>query len=303
MRRSSDRATRVGRRPRHVAFRTASSSSRTLLGSLAAAVAVIALSGCGGSSSAADTTRSITVAAASDLRPAFEKLGALFESDTGITVTFAFGSSGQLREQIINGAPFDLFASANRAFVDDVIAAGRGLEDTRSTYAIGRIVLWTPPGTDPPASIDALADARYERIAIANPTHAPYGLAAEQALAAGGVLEVVRARLVYGENISDAFRIVQSGNADAGIVALSLAIADGGPYSLVPDHLHETLEQQLVVTSTGDRAVSATEFAEFIASPAGRAVMTRYGFVLPGEALPGAELPDPRSAAHGVADG
>ncbi len=225
----------------------------------------------------------ITVAAASDLRPAFEELGTAFEAETGTVVTFSFGSSGQLREQIINGAPFDLFASANVDFVDDVIDAGRGIADTKADYAHGRIVLWTPAGVEPPASIDELVDPRFRRIAIANPEHAPYGLAAKEALVAAGVYEVVEGRLVYGESISDTFRIAQSGNADVGIVALSLAIADGSDYTLVPAELHEPLQQALVVTSTGARGDTAVAFAAFIGSPAGREVMVRYGFVLPGE--------------------
>lgn len=228
----------------------------------------------------------ITVAAASDLRPAFEELGAAFEEETGTSVTFSFGSSGQLREQIINGAPFDLFASANVDFVDEVIDAGRGVEDTKADYAFGRIVLWTPSGVDLPASIDELADPTFRRIAIANPEHAPYGLAAKEALEAAGIYADIEDRLVYGENISDTFRIVQSANADVGIVALSLAIADGSDYTLIPAELHEPLQQALVVTSTGSNGASAAAFAAFIGSPEGREVMVRYGFVLPGDPAP-----------------
>jgi molybdate transport system substrate-binding protein len=225
----------------------------------------------------------ITVAAASDLRPAFEELGAAFEAATGTSVTFSFGSSGQLREQIINGAPFDLFASANVDFVDDVIEAGRGVAATKADYAYGRIVLWTPAGVDLPESIEELTDARFRRIAIANPVHAPYGLAAKEALESAGIHDRLEDRLVYGENISDTFRIAQSGNADVGIVALSLVIADGSEYTLVPAALHEPLRQALVVTSIGARGDAAAAFAAFLGSPESREVMVRYGFVLPGE--------------------
>lgn len=263
---------------------------RRMVGSALIVASMLVGSACGDSSDAAMNTSDvseITVAAASDLRPAFEELGALFEAYTGITVTFSFGSSGQLREQIINGAPFDLFASANVEFVDEVIDAGRGVADTKADYALGRIVLWTPSGITLPAEIGELTDARFRRIAIANPEHAPYGLAAKQALETTGVYSAVESRLVYGENISDTFRIAQSGNAEVGIVALSLAIADGGDYTLVPAELHEPLEQALVVTSTGPTRDAATAFAEFLGSPEGRAVMIRYGFVLPGEPTPG----------------
>lgn len=258
---------------------------RLLSASLCAVAAASTVSACGGDSDAsrADVDE-ITVAAASDLRPAFEELGAAFEAETGTKVTFSFGSSGQLREQILNGAPFDLFASANVEFVDEVIAAGRGVEATKADYAFGRIVLWAPAGVTLPASIEDLGDEQYRRIAIANPEHAPYGLAAQQALESAGVYAEIESRLVYGENISDTFRIAASGNADVGIVALSLAIADDSDYTLIPTELHEPLEQALVVTSTGARGEVATALAEFIGSPAGRDVMIRYGFVLPGDA-------------------
>lgn len=256
-------------------------SARPLL----ACAAALLLSACGGTADAKPTTvDEIKVAAASDLRPAFEELGSAFEAETGTQVTFSFGSSGQLREQILNGAPFDLFASANVEFVDDVIEGGRGIAATKTDYALGRIVLWAPEGVALPLSIDELTDQQYQRLVIANPKHAPYGLAAQQALESAGVYEQVRSRLVYGENISDAFRIAQSGNADVGIVALSLAVADGSDYTVIPAELHEPLEQALVVTSTGARGDAATAFAEFLGSPAGREVMNRYGFVLPGDA-------------------
>jgi molybdate transport system substrate-binding protein len=263
---------------------------RRTIGSMITTVGVLAVPACGGSQAASNGDRavdSITVAAASDLRPAFEELGAMFEAETGTRVVFSFGSSGQLREQIINGAPFDLFASANADFVDEVIDAGRGVASTKADYALGRIVLWASPGVALPSDISELADARFRRIAIANPEHAPYGLAAEQALESAGVYSSVESRLVYGENISDTFRIAQSGNAEAGIVALSLAIADGGDYTLVPAELHDPLEQALVVTSTGPAGDAATAFAEYLGSPEGRDVMVSYGFVLPGDPPPG----------------
>jgi molybdate transport system substrate-binding protein len=255
---------------------------------LGVSVAVIsAVVGCAGGGSGADgpgaAAEAITVAAASDLRPAFEELGTAFTSETGIAVTYSFGSSGLLREQIINGAPFDLFASANVAFIDDVLAAGRGDADSVALYGRGRIVLWAPSGVVLPDQIEDLGDPRFRRIVIANPQHAPYGMAAMQALTAAGVADLVQDRLVYGENISDAMRIVESGNAEVGIIALSLAIASGREYQLVPDVLHEPLNQALVVISSGARGAAAMAFREFILSTAGQAVMNRYGFVAAGE--------------------
>ncbi len=229
----------------------------------------------------------ITVAAASDLRLAFEELGGAFTADTGTEVTFTFGSSGQLREQIVNGAPFDLFASANVDFVDAVIDAGFGDPDTKADYAYGRIALRAASGAPLPAGIEDLADPAYTRIAIANPDHAPYGVAARQALERSGVLDAVEPRLVLGENISDTLRIAESGNADVGIVALSLVITGNAPYTLVDEALHEPLRQALVVLRNGPGASDAAAFAGYVASAAGREVMVRHGFVLPGE-TPGA---------------
>ena len=139
----------------------------------------------------------ITVAAASDLRPAFEELGKRFNESTGTHVTFSFGSSGQLREQVINGAPFDLFASANVSYVDEVIAAGRGVADTKADYAFGRIVLWSSDPTLLPAKIGDLNAAKYTKIAIANPDHAPYGFAAKQALQRSVIYDSISTKLLY----------------------------------------------------------------------------------------------------------
>lgn len=269
---------------------------RTLLLRAALCVPVLVVAAaCGddpsGAASSTSGAKSITAAAASDLRPAFEELGASFTAATGTKVTFTFGSSGQLREQIINGAPFDLFASANVSFVDEVIDNGRGIAATKADYALGRIVLWSAPGIDLPTQVEDLTDPAFRRIVIANPEHAPYGLAAKEALEAAGIYNAVESRLLYGENISDTFQIAKSGNADIGIVALSLAIADASPYVLIPAELHNPLQQALVVTSTGARGDAATAFAAFVSSPAGREVMVRYGFTLPGEPLPGETLP------------
>ncbi len=254
-------------------------------GLMASIVSLVALS-CGQTTSDSGGQASpseITVAAASDLRPAFEALAEVFERENGTRVTLTFGSSGQLREQVLNGAPFDLFASANVAYVDEVIEAGIGLGETKADYALGRIVLWSPDEASLPESIDDLASPQYERIAIANPQHAPYGLAAEQALQAAGIADAVSARLVFGENISDTFQICDSGNADVCIVALSLAVADGSAYTIVPDSFHQPLRQALVVTTNGSQPEAATAFAALVNSPDGRAVMNQYGFTLPGE--------------------
>ncbi len=238
----------------------------------------------------------LLVAAAADLVPAFELLGERFEEETGRRVVFNFGSSGRLAQQVLEGSPADLYASADVSFVERVLAAGRGDPDTRITYAFGRIVIW--------ARADAwrgwrglgelAADDDVRIVAIANPEHAPYGAAAREALESVGAWGELSDRLVLGDNVADTQRLVASGNADAGIVALSLAVAaderDEGRWTLIPDELHAPLQQDLVVTAEDpDRAALATRFADLVASEAGREVMRRFGFLLPGDELPGAE--------------
>lgn len=245
-----------------------------------AALAVLA-GACGGEDAAA--SGSIRVAAASDLRIAFEELGEAFTAETGVEVVFSFGSSGQLREQIVNGAPFDLFASADVAYVDDVVDAGRGDAGTVADYALGRLALVAASGHPLPAAVEDLADPEHRRVAIANPEHAPYGVAAEDALASAGVLDAVRDRLVLGENISDTLRIVESGNADVGIVALSLVAASDTPHTPVLAEQHAPLRQALVVLGEGERADDARAFAELVTGPEGRSVLVAHGFDLPTE--------------------
>lgn len=231
----------------------------------------------------------LLVAGASDLRPAFEEIGTLFTAQTGSKVTFSFGSSGQLAQQITNGAPFDVFASADIGYVDRVVEAGIGDRSTKATYAFGRLALWVPARTPRRIfNVLDLSDGSFKRIAIANPDHAPYGVAAVQALQSAKIYAFVSDRLVYGENVSDAYRLATSGNVDAALVSLSLVIANnnGGRYIVVPADAHAPLEQALVVTAKGERVSSAKAFVAMVSGPAGRTVMRRYGFLLPGDPKP-----------------
>ena len=233
-------------------------------------VVLLLVAGC----SAEAEDRPLLVAAASDLGPAFTELGEVYEEQTGRSVTFTFGSSGQLSQQVVNGAPFEVFAAANEAFVDDVLEAGQGDPSTKQQYALGRIAVWTPSGR---VSVQDLAQPRFRRIAVANPEHAPYGVAAVQALRSSGVYDRVQPRLVYGENVSDTLRLATSGNADAAVVALSLAsVEDSGTFTEVPATAHAPLRQVLVVT--GEREQAAREFADLVTGERGREVLRRYGF-------------------------
>ncbi len=248
---------------------------------------------CGSGADTVTNDEPLLVAGAADLLPAFTVLGADFEEATGEEVVFNFGSSGQLAQQLIEGAPMDLYASANVTFVDQVLDAGVGDAQTRATYAFGRIAIWSAEevGAGWATLDDVAADDDIDVIAIANPEHAPYGLAARQALESAGLWESVEPKLVYGENIADTQRLAATGNADVAIVALSLALAadeDGeGTWTLIDEALHETLRQDLlVVAEEPDRADLAADFIDHVNGGEGREVMRRFGFLLPGEQPP-----------------
>lgn len=229
----------------------------------------------------------IRIAAAADLALVFEELGRVFERQTGEAVVFSFGSTGLLAKQIKEGAPFDLFAAANVSFVDEVVAAGACDGASQAPYARGRIAVWTRRGAvAAPERIEDLADARFVRVAIANPEHAPYGQAARQALETAGVWEAIRPRVVLGENVRQTFQFAATGNAAAAIVALALVVNDrDNPWFLVDEALHRPIDQALVVCSRGRAPEGGRRFARFVNADAGRAIMRRYGFLLPGEGL------------------
>ena len=214
---------------------------------------------------------------------AFEEVGKEFTARSKITPELAFGSSGLLAKQIEQGAPFYLFAAANKEFVAKVVASGRCDAGSVKTYGRGRIVVWARAGVAAPVRLADLADAaRYKKIAIANPEHAPYGVAAKQALEKSGLWEQVQPRIVLGDNIQTTMLYARNGNVDVAIVALSLAVvADGGAYLAIDPALHDPLDQQLVVCGRGEEADAARQLAEFIGSREGREIMTRYGFVVP----------------------
>jgi molybdate transport system substrate-binding protein len=266
---------------------SARSSTRTdvLRATLAAAALAGSLAGC--KKAPAAPLEPIKVAAASDLSFAFKDVGAAFEKAQGRAVVFSFGSTGLLEKQIAEGAPFDVFAAANVSFADDAVAAGACGADSKTMYATGRIVLFAPKGAAlVPKAVGDLTDARVTKIAIANPDHAPYGKAAREALQRAGVWDRVQPKVVYGENVQQTLQFAQSGNADVAIVALSLATVTPGEWTEVPAELHDPIDQALVVCKNGKAGADAGKaFVAFVQSPGGRAVMRKYGFLLPGESL------------------
>jgi molybdate transport system substrate-binding protein len=233
-------------------------------------------------------SQEITVAAAADLKFAMGELAANFEKQTGNKVNVTYGSSGNFFSQIQNGAPFDLFFSADVDYAKKLEAGGQAEPGTLYPYAVGRIVIWTPPGVKVDVNtqgMNALLDSAIQKIAIANPAHAPYGRAAVAAMKKAGVYEKTEPKLVYGDNISQAAQFAQSGNAQAGIIALSLAISpamkDSGKMWLIPAELHPPIEQAAIVVKSSQKKEAAKAFLEYIKSAAGKAVMDNYGFTTP----------------------
>ncbi|MDA8235676.1 MAG: molybdate ABC transporter substrate-binding protein [Clostridia bacterium] len=227
--------------------------------------------------------QALTVAAAADLQPAFQEIGGLFTKKTGYQVLFNFGSSGMLARQIANGAPVDVFASANAGYVDELIKQGQALEESRMIYARGRIVLVQ---RDDSLRVDRLEDLRkpnIKSIAIANPGHAPYGAAAKEAMMKAGVWRELQPKLIYGENVRDSFRYVESGNVDVAIIALSLARQSGIKYVEVDESLYPPLEQVMAVVAATKEQEAARRFVDYVNGTEGRQVMKKYGFYLPGE--------------------
>jgi len=235
----------------------------------------------------AAAAQTVSVAAASDLQTVLPALAARFETDSGCHVALTFGSSGNFFTQIQNGAPFDVFLSADIDYPRQLARAGQADPRSLYEYATGRIVLWTrrDSGIDLRTGLAALAAPAVRRIAIANPDHAPYGRAAVSALRHEGLLERVQAKLVRGENISQAAQFVQSGNADVGVLALSLALApalkDAGTYVEIPDAFYPPIEQAAVVVAASRQPAAARQFIEFLKKAEVVQVLQSSGFARP----------------------
>src|SRR5271166_5590929 len=230
----------------------------------------------------------ITVAAAADLNYALKELAARFEKKTGDKVTLSFGSSGNLFSQIESGAPYDLFFSADEQYPKKLASAGVMDPASLRIYAVGHLVLWVPSssGLDPQKlKMDLLTQPSVERIAIANPEHAPYGRAAMAALAHFGLDDKVKSKLVFGENISQAAQFVRSCNAQAGLIALSLAISPAmqgtGRYWELTSDSYPELRQAVGIVSASKHEQAAQTFLDYVTSRDGTAVLEQYGFHVP----------------------
>jgi molybdate transport system substrate-binding protein len=232
----------------------------------------------------------LTIAAAADLKFALDDLVKEFEEKyPAVKVNVTYGSSGNFFAQLQNGAPFDLFFSADIAYPRKLAEKGLGADDV-FLYAIGRIVVWVPK--DSPVAVDklgikALLEPSIRKIAVANPEHAPYGRAAVAAMKALNVYDQVASRLVYGENIAQTAQFVQSGAADVGILALSLAVApqmrNAGRFWQVPLEAYPRIEQGGIILKSSRNLETARAFRDFVLGDHGREVLAQYGFYLPGK--------------------
>jgi len=231
----------------------------------------------------------ITIAAASDLTDAMKEIVTGFEKNTACAVRLSMGSSGNFLTQIENGAPFDLFFSADIEYPRKLEAEGLAVPGSVYLYALGKIVLWVRNDShlDIAGGLEILRDPAIQKVSIANPEHAPYGRAAQDALKKAGVYDAIKGRLVLGENISQAAQFVESGNADAGIVALSLALSpemrDKGRYWPIPENLYAPIQQGAVLIRASRNPQAARAFLDYIKTPPVSALLQRYGFALPGK--------------------
>jgi molybdate transport system substrate-binding protein len=231
--------------------------------------------------------QSLTVASASDLQSALPAIAAQFEKDTGHQVRLTFGSSGNFFTQIQNGAPFDVLLSADIDYPRRLERSGHAERGSLYQYATGRLVLWTrnDSGIDVRRGLTVLADGRVRRVAIANPEHAPYGRAAVAALRHEQLYGRVREKLVLGENISQAAQFAQSGSADVGVLALSLALSptlkSSGTYLEISESWYPPIEQAAVVLTSSRQKAVARQFIDYLKRPASVRILQSYGFAVP----------------------
>ncbi len=225
----------------------------------------------------------LIVFAAADLGPAFRQIAPPFETSRGVKVTLVLGSTGTLAQQIRNGAPADVFFAANQSFIDQLASDGAVVPDSRVQYARGRIVMATRTSAlRRVATLRDLTDPKIRRVSIANPAHAPYGLAAEQALRTARLWDAVRPKLVYGENVQQAVQFVQTGAVDAGIVARALADVPDLHWQFIDASLHAPINQTAAVVTRSQQRSLARAFLDHVTGTESRAVLRQLGFLLPG---------------------
>jgi molybdate transport system substrate-binding protein len=231
--------------------------------------------------------QTLRVAAAADLQFAMGDLSSQYEKQTGTKIMVTYGSSGNFQAQIANGAPFDLFFSADTMYPEQLVKTGAADAASLTIYAQGHLILWAPAGSNlrlRERGFEALKDPRVQKIAIANPEHAPYGRAAVAALQKTGLYGQIKSKLVLGENISQTAQFAQSGSAQIGIIALSLTFAPsmkGGEQWAIPATDYPSILQDAVVVSSSRNKAAAQAFLNFVESRPGRDILAKYGFTAP----------------------
>jgi molybdate transport system substrate-binding protein len=246
------------------------------------AFALFVAVGCGGAGEEAGGGE-LVVAAAASLMDAFGELGRRFEARTGVRVVYSFGATADLARQVEQGAPFDVFASADVSHLDALAARGLLTEGTRAVYARGRLVLWLPRENAAVAGVGDLTRGEVTRVALAKPDAAPYGQAAVEALRALKVWEQVEPKVVYGQSVAQAKQFAASGNADAAFLPRSLVREGEGRFVEIDGRLHRPLEQSVAVVRASRRQEAARRFVEFLSGAEGRAVLESYGYAVPRE--------------------
>jgi molybdate transport system substrate-binding protein len=249
------------------------------------------VSSCGGTAasdgqepSAGASPVELVVSAAADLSPVLAELTPLFEEEYGLLLKTNLGSTGQLMEQIAAGARVDVFLAASTSAIDQLSEKDLLVPGSTQLYGRGRLVMWTRPESDVAVNtLEDLAGAEVARISIANPDHAPYGKAAREALESAGLWDQLQSKIVPAENVRQAFQFAETGNVDVGLVALSLVVNAGGTYALVPEDLHQPINQALAIIASSTHQTEAEQFVAFLTGSVGREILLKYGFVLPEE--------------------
>jgi molybdate transport system substrate-binding protein len=224
----------------------------------------------------------LVVAAAANLTDAFAEIGPRFTNQTGIHVVFSFGATADLATQIKNGAPFDVFASADTAHVDQLERQGLITPGSRALYARGRLVMWLPSGSNLKVSkITDIAAKEFQRIAIAKPDVAPYGEAAVESLKAIGIWSEVEPKVIYGQNVSQVKQYASTGNAEVAFVPLALVKPGEGTYIEVPEESHKPIDQALGIVNDSPKQHAAWQFLEFLLGKEGQELLSKYGYGKP----------------------
>lgn len=256
---------------------------------LACGALTLSLAACGEreSDESRKGSQEILVAAAANLTEAFDELGARFEARSGVRVTFSYAATADLAKQIENGAPFDVFASADTERVDELERKQFVANGDRANFARGSLVLWTPPGARvrPAVALEDLARAEITRVAIAKPESAPYGRAAVEALRAKNLWQAVEPKVVYAQNVAQAKQFAATGNTDAALLPRALVKDGEGLVVEVDEGLHQPIVQALCVLKASSKGESARRFMEFVLSEEGQGVLEKYGY----KKVPGAK--------------